>query len=429
MQEKLRIYIAITTFHPLIGGAESQTLAQCQRLQEQGHHVQIVTFRHDHRWLASEMIESVPVMRIAGLLLGRRAQMPRLLQRLMYMFAMLVMSWTLWRESKKYDILHVCQLSMLCLPLAMVCRLTRKPMAIVLISAGSGDAHKKTQGPATLLAGPLDPHTPWLKVEGPSWIDGDIYSVVANGKLFMGMLRHLLLSINAVLIVLSSRMLNDLKKTNLCLPGTHIIPNGVDGERFHLHPCVIADEERTQTVVCVAKLRYEKGIDVLLQAWRVVQEQMPESRLVIVGDGPIEQQHKMLAEALTIAQSIDFTGLQSNIPAQLHRGLIAVLPSRWEGMPNALLEAMACGCACVATRVSGSEDLIEHGVNGLLVDVEHYKSMAQELLVLLRDPELAHQYGRAARVKIEKYYMIEKISDTYLELYHRMVQEKLVSAS
>ena len=110
MESKTRIYIAIPTFHPLVGGAETQTLAQSQRLIEKGYQIQIITFRHHHAWLSRETIQGVPVMRVAGLFLGRRDTLPRLLQRLMYLIAIIVMSWTLWHHRKKYDILQVCQL-------------------------------------------------------------------------------------------------------------------------------------------------------------------------------------------------------------------------------------------------------------------------------------------------------------------------------
>jgi glycosyltransferase involved in cell wall biosynthesis len=139
-----------------------------------------------------------------------------------------------------------------------------------------------------------------------------------------------------------------------------------------------------------------------------------------VGNGSLQSQLERMAEALSIADSVEFTGLQSDIPAQLHRGSVAVLPSRWEGMPNALLEAMACGIPCVATRVSGSEDIIQHGVNGLLVEPEDYQGMAEALLTLLHNPVLVQKYGSAARKTIERHYSFEQMMDKYVELYQRI---------
>jgi hypothetical protein len=105
MQTKPRIYIAIPTFYPSVGGAETQTLAQSQLLIERGYPIQIVTFHHHHTCPPRETVLGVPVIRVAGLFLGKRATMPRLLQRFMYLIAIFVMCWTLWHHRKKYDIL------------------------------------------------------------------------------------------------------------------------------------------------------------------------------------------------------------------------------------------------------------------------------------------------------------------------------------
>jgi len=204
------------------------------------------------------------------------------------------------------------------------------------------------------------------------------------------------------------------------VPDVQLIPNGVDITRFESTHADTSIGEREQVVVCVSKLRYEKGIDVLLQAWQLVHQQAPQARLIIVGSGYLQPQLECMAHALGIAASVEFAGLQSDVPAQLHRGSLAVLPSRWEGMPNALLEAMACGLPCVATRVSGSEDIIQHGVNGLLVEPEDYQGMALALLTLVRDPVLTREYGQAARELIERHFSLERIVDKYVELYHRI---------
>jgi glycogen synthase len=81
---------------------------------------------------------------------------------------------------------------------------------------------------------------------------------------------------------------------------------------------------------------------------------------------------------------------------------------------------MACGLACVATRVSGSEDVIQHGVNGLLVEVEDYQGMAQALLTLLREPALVEKYGKLSRATIEKNYSLHSTIERYAEVYERV---------
>ena len=116
--------------------------------------------------------------------------------------------------------------------LAAVCRLARKPMTILLINSGSGDPRIKAKGPSTLLAGPLDPDTPWLKVDGPTWIDGDIYGLLSMNKFIVSIMYRLFKDVKAILLVLSTQMLRSLKEYNLDLPGTRVIPNGVDTHPF-----------------------------------------------------------------------------------------------------------------------------------------------------------------------------------------------------
>jgi glycosyltransferase involved in cell wall biosynthesis len=423
-----RIYIVIATFLPFVGGAEKQAFAQGRSMHERGYETTVVTFRHNRTWSRRELIEGVPVIRVAGTILGGREKLPRLLQKLAYLLAMLVMGWTLWRHRQRYDILHVHQFSLLALPAALVCRLAGKRMLVAVLSADSGSptsSHDKT----SLLAGPLDVTAPWLQVDerlqannGRVKVGSDLEMLARVGKPVVRFLSSLLHSNHATVVILSSRMKSSLAEHGFNLPDVQLIPNGVDITRFNPAHGANAIDGREQVTVCVSKLRYEKGIDVLLQAWCLVHQQAPQARLIIVGDGGLRFQLECLAKALGIADSVEFTGLQSDIPAQLHRGSLAVLPSRWEGMPNALLEAMACGLPGVATRVSGSEDIIQHGVNGLLVESEDYRDMARALLTLLHDPLLAQKYGQAARKTVERHYSLEQVMDRYVELYQRIAE-------
>jgi len=416
---KPRIYVAISTFFPLVGGAETQTHAQCKQFREKGYEATIVTFRHKKAWLPHEVIAGVPVVRVGGILLDAREKLPRLIQKLLYLLAILQMTWLLWRHRKYYDVLQVCQFNLLVLPFSLLCRFAHKPMTIVVISAGAGKP-TKSRNNAMLIAGPIDPSTPWLQVDGQTWVDGDLYNLERAGKAVVLCTQFLLKHIRVVVIVLSSRMSRYLIAHNIRIPETQIIPNGVDITRFQPLNDDSAFKERTKTVICISKMRYEKGIDVLLQAWRLVQEHAPEARLIIVGSGRIQSQFECMANELGVTGSVEFAGLQSDIPAQLHRGSIGVLPSRWEGMPNALLEATASGLACVATAVSGSEDIIQHEINGLLVEPEDYESLAQALLTLLHDPELVQKYGSAARATTEKNYSLEQVTNMYIELYNKL---------
>jgi len=421
-----RIYIAIETFHPIPGGAETQALAQGRILRERGYVTTIITLRFDLVWLPCEVMEGVPVIRVAGTVLGGRERLPRFLQKLLYLISILVMGWTLWQHRRRYDILYVYQIGLLSLPAALVSRLTNKPLVISLRSAGSGKA-ASSYSKAALVAGPLDATASWLQVNGKTRVGGDLAALERLGKPVVRFARALLHRAHAVIVILSSSMKSYLAVHDFILPDIQLIPNGVDIIRFNPTNADTFIGERSQIVICISRLNYEKGIDVLLQAWRLVHEQIVKARLIIVGNGDIQIQLEHMAKALDITDSVEFAGLQSDIPAQFHRGGLAVLPSRTEGMPNALLEAMACGLPCVATRVSGSEDIIQHGVNGLLVESEDYQAMAQALLTLLSDPALAQKYGQAARATIENHYSLEHVTDMYTVLYQKMLDKKLNS--
>jgi glycosyltransferase involved in cell wall biosynthesis len=342
---------------------------------------------------------------------------------------MFAMGWTLWRHRHHYDILHVYQLTLLTLPAAFVCRLAGKALVVSIRCADAGSSSTIHNDKASLIAGPLDLTTPWLEVTGLTRTGGDIESLAHLGKPVVRLAHVLLLHTRSIVTLLSSRSKHDLVAHHFALPNVQLIPNGVDITRFYPRTVEDMPEERTRIVICVAQLRYQKGIDVLLQAWRLVQEKqgrVAPVRLLIVGSGSLRKQLERLADALGILDSVTFAGEQSDIPAQLRQSDIAVLPSRWEGMPNALLEAMACGLPCVATRVSGSEDIIQHGVNGLLIEPEDYEALAHALLLLLRDPVLAQSYGRNGRTTIEQHYALEHITDTYEELYHNLVEHPIL---
>ncbi|MBV9707547.1 MAG: glycosyltransferase, partial [Chloroflexi bacterium] len=135
---KLRIYIAIATFDPLVGGAEMQAKAQGVALCKRGHDTTIVTFRHAKEWSSHELVSGLPVIRVAGKLLAERAKQPKSMQKLLYLLAQVVLGWTLWTQRHHYDVLHVYQLSLLALPTALVCLLARKPLIISVRSTGSG---------------------------------------------------------------------------------------------------------------------------------------------------------------------------------------------------------------------------------------------------------------------------------------------------
>jgi glycosyltransferase involved in cell wall biosynthesis len=146
-------------------------------------------------------------------------------------------------------------------------------------------------------------------------------------------------------------------------------------------------------------------------------------RLLIVGAGSLKEQIQWIARELDLQESVKFLGLHYNVIHLLQQAWGFVLPSRWEGLPNALLEAMACGLPCIATRVSGSEDLIQNDVNGLLVENEQPADMARALQRIIMEPELAQRLGNEARATIIRDYQIAHVTQKTVEFYHHILDK------
>ncbi len=410
--KKPRIYLVIATFYPQVGGAERQALLQCRALRAQGYDTTVITLRHERAWPRREVIDGAPVERVSGAILGNRQRLSAPLRKLAYIVGVFALSWTLWRQRRNYDLVHLYRLNELILPVAFVCLATGKPLIVGLRCANSP---QETVAPNAAQQAAPD--------EWRNRSRGDLESLAQLGAPVIRLTRFLLQRTRAVMVVLSSRMRSDLDASDFPTAGARVIPNGVDIQQFFpvAHDALPAGHDRV--ALYAGRLVYQKGVDALLRAWRRVQEGMPtgqQTRLVIAGAGPSQASLERLARTLGITDCVEFVGLQRDILTWLHRSDLVVLPSRWEGMPNAVLEAMACGLPCVATRVSGSEDIIQDGVNGLLVEPDDDEALASALLSLLRDLELCQQYGHAARATVEERYSLDYVTGLYLELYQKV---------
>jgi glycosyltransferase involved in cell wall biosynthesis len=155
--------------------------------------------------------------------------------------------------------------------------------------------------------------------------------------------------------------------------------------------------EGATVIGAVARLETVKGIDCLLAAMPSILARHPAARLAVVGDGSEATRLRGLAADLGMAGRVSFLGARRDV-ADLLPGFDAfVLPSRHEGYPMALLEAMAAGCAVVASRVGGVPEAVEDGRSGLLVEPEAPAALARAVAALLDDPALRGRLGEAAR--------------------------------
>lgn len=122
-----------------------------------------------------------------------------------------------------------------------------------------------------------------------------------------------------------------------------------------------------------------------------------------------------------MSERVIFLGHQEDVRPYLQASDVFALPSLAEGMANSLLEAMATGLPCVGTRVGGIVDLIVDGISGLLVEPGDAHRLAEAILRLLQDPDLATNLGVAARRTVERGYSIEQVAEQYVKLYQEML--------
>ena len=156
------------------------------------------------------------------------------------------------------------------------------------------------------------------------------------------------------------------------------------------------------TIGYVGRMEHVKGVDVLLDATRLLAERFPTLRLLAVGDGTLEDDLTRRAADLGLGGVVRFTGLRTDVPAIL-RGLDAlVLPSRSEGLPMTLLEAFGLSVPVVATRVGGVPELVVGGVTGLLCPPEDPAALADAIARLLASPDLRREIGARARRVFEE---------------------------
>jgi len=193
-----------------------------------------------------------------------------------------------------------------------------------------------------------------------------------------------------------------------------VIKNGIDLDQYENTP-VDSDVRRSYgipdnapLVMMLSRLVPKKGIEDLLQAAALILTRNPDVYFMIVGSQLIQMNGQYVSDAvypqqlmdmttsLGIADRVVFAGHRNDIPALLSEASVGVLPSHSEGLSNALLESMAAGLPLVATRVGGNPELVHDGVNGLLVPLQNPEALAQALLTIINDPELARRFSQAS---------------------------------
>ncbi|MBN1844234.1 MAG: glycosyltransferase [Sedimentisphaerales bacterium] len=210
-----------------------------------------------------------------------------------------------------------------------------------------------------------------------------------------------------------------------------LIANGIDLARFaggrplELAPFGLA--EKAPTVGFVGRLDPVKNVDILLRALAEIHADPANQReetlqALIAGDGPEKDALQNLARDLGLAGRVHFTGMRRDVERLLGSLDVFILPSRWEGLPLACLEAMAAERPVIASRTEGLVDVIDSGRTGILVEPSSVSDLAGAIRRLVNDPTLAGHLGRAAGAYVRRHFARQTMVDNYAALYRSLLR-------
>jgi glycosyltransferase involved in cell wall biosynthesis len=207
------------------------------------------------------------------------------------------------------------------------------------------------------------------------------------------------------------------------------IPNGIPRER--VVPKRSKEEIRkelklTQEIVILStgRLAPQKGLEYLIKSIPILFSKVKKSfKVLLVGEGPLKSYLENLIKTLGIEQYVKFLGFRNDIGNLLSISDIVVLPSLREGLSIALLEAMTAGKPIVATNIGSNSEVIKDGVSGLLVPSKDHKALAEAVMKILLNPDLAKKLGNSARVVYQNYYTEDRMLNEYVKLYKSLYKK------
>jgi glycosyltransferase involved in cell wall biosynthesis len=377
------IWMISSSFYPHLGGAEQQALRLSQKLIERGWNVRVLTRRHNPRYLylppVFEKHQGVPVHRLFSLGPGKLGALTFILSSVVYLS----------------------------------------------VHGRNGIYHAHGVGaPATIaiLASKLFGGKSLIKLRQ----EAKYYAQIIQTQYQRGY-KYQIQAADYVITVNSSAK-KELQTWGISDDRVQFLPNAIDVDKFFPEKREekkrvrgdLLDGQLNKTLfLFIGRLAHQKGIDLLLSAWAALSSQIrQESALLIVGNGPEKSNLVAQSKQLGIASSAKFFGRRENVLDFYHAADIVVLPSRWEGLSNVMLEAMACGLPIICTEVGGAVEWIQSGKNGKLVPPEDVKALSGVLQWMWENEEKWAELGMNARETILRSLtmdvLVEKLEKVYL---------------
>lgn len=389
----IRVYMVVRLFYPWIGGAERQAHKLAKTLTDKGVEVELVTGWWFRSTPQHDEIDGIPIYRNLTLWAFFGIKGLRKFGGYLYILSLM---FHLWRRRADYDLVHVHGLNYHTFAAVLINRFLNRPTVTKLANSGqASDIIKMRKEKQLALA----------RYMLPTALKSDRF------------------------VALNKTVVTELAAAGVPSDRITRLPNGVEiDELFTKTDYALQDPAR---LLFVGRLHEQKGLDVLLEAVSQVLQHAPDMgiRLQLLGDGPLHEELRSLADSLGISAHVEFLGQRETVTEYLKQADIFVLPSRAEGISNALLEAMACGLPAVVSKIPGNVDVVEQGKNGLVFTVDDPESLADSLLLLLTQEKLRAELGRAARRTVEAGYSLDYVADQYINIYRELLSvEKNVTS-
>ncbi len=379
-KKPLRALLVIRYFHPFIGGLEKKVFNLALALSRAGYRITVVTSRFYRSWPKREHIEGIEILRIPS----PRIKIAGALVYVSCLFAYIL------SNRGRFELFHAFQVGYSSACAIIAGRLLGISTALTLSSSGSGGDVQRHR------------RTPW-------------------GRLF---LRCCLTA--SRIIALQPRMREEVLALRPA-GDVAIVPNGVDTGLYR--PSTDRGYIRRQLgilpecrlILYAGRLSAEKGVDHLLNGFKLLQ---PRERLLlwIYGEGPERPRLERRIRELGLEASVRLRGAAGSMAPLYQSADLFIMPSRFEGMSNAVLEAMACGVPVIATDVTGNRDLIANGETGLLVPYGDAAALSAAAAAVLGDPALAARLGENARAEAAAKYSLAGAAALHGRLYAELAR-------
>lgn len=188
------------------------------------------------------------------------------------------------------------------------------------------------------------------------------------------------------------------------------------------HSTFQAPPSTLNQIISVARLFPQKNQEMMIRAFAKIADKYPDWKLVIYGEGPLRDSLQLTIDSLQLSERVLLPGRTENVIDELRKSKIFCLSSDYEGMSNSMIEAICVGLPIISTKVSGTDELIEDGVNGYLVEIGDEKGMTEALDKLIQNEDLMKQMGEA-NLKKASFFRMDTIVDQWFSIIYRVLSQ------